>query len=299
MPFPSYARKRGMFKDLAPMLWYSFGTMAALLQEVVLVYPTLSSPTLSANASSRVCNALGLLQTVAAHPVTRTPLLAARIPLYLYPFLNTTSKAKSYEYLRLASLNVIDALVKVDDTEAVNFLVTSQVIPLCLRIMETDSELPKLVATSIVKRIMLDEFGLQYICATADRFFQAAMALATMVNALAEQPSARLLKHVVRCYLRLTDNPRARAALQICLPKPLKDGAFDNCLQDDPATRCCLQQLLDNLGAPAGGGAPRPGAGGSAAAGGGARHPGPGPAARGSRGGGSSSQAGPSRAPWM
>jgi hypothetical protein len=64
------------------------------------------------------------------------------------------------------------------------------------------------VATSIVKRIMLDEFGLQYICATADRFFQAAMALATMVNALAEQPSARLLKHVVRCYLRLTDNPR-------------------------------------------------------------------------------------------
>ncbi|PUZ68403.1 hypothetical protein GQ55_2G024800 [Panicum hallii var. hallii] len=297
-----------MFKDLAPMLWYSFGTMAALLQPLISL----------ANASSRVCNALGLLQTVAAHPVTRTPpfgsyptlcqfkvllhycvvvhlhvfglclasivkalkyteivYMYARIPLYLYPFLNTTSKAKSYEYLRLASLNVIDALVK------------------------TDSELPKLVATSIVKRIMLDEFGLQYICATADRFFQAAMALATMVNALAEQPSARLLKHVVRCYLRLTDNPRARAALQICLPKPLKDGAFDNCLQDDPATRCCLQQLLDNLGAPAGGGAPRPGAGGPAAAGGGARHPGPGPAARGSRGGGSSSQAGPSRAPWM
>jgi len=35
--------------------------------------------------------------------------------------------------------------MQVDDTEAVNFLVTSQVIPLCLRIMETDSELPKLV----------------------------------------------------------------------------------------------------------------------------------------------------------
>jgi len=64
------------------------------------------------------------------------------------------------------------------------------------------------VATSIVRKIMLDEFGLQYICAIADRFFEAAMALADMVNALAEQPSARLLKHVVRFYLRLTDNPR-------------------------------------------------------------------------------------------
>ena len=39
--------------------------------------------------------------------------------------------------------------MQVDDTEAVNFLVTSQVIPLCLRIMETDSELPKIVCHAI------------------------------------------------------------------------------------------------------------------------------------------------------
>jgi hypothetical protein len=29
-----------------------------------------------------------------------------------------------------------------------------------------------------------------------------------MVLSLAKDPSARLLKHVVRCYLRLSDNPR-------------------------------------------------------------------------------------------
>lgn len=29
-----------------------------------------------------------------------------------------------------------------------------------------------------------------------------------MVLSLAKEPSARLLKHVVRCYLRLSDNPR-------------------------------------------------------------------------------------------
>ena len=29
-----------------------------------------------------------------------------------------------------------------------------------------------------------------------------------MVLQLAKEPSARLLKHVVRCYLRLSDNPR-------------------------------------------------------------------------------------------
>lgn len=39
--------------------------------------------------------------------------VAAHIPLYLYPFLNTTSKTRPFEYLRLTSLGVIGALVKV------------------------------------------------------------------------------------------------------------------------------------------------------------------------------------------
>jgi CCR4-NOT transcription complex subunit 9 len=42
--------------------------------------------------------------------------LNAHIPLFLYPFLNTVSKTRPFEYLRLTSLGVIGALVKVDDT---------------------------------------------------------------------------------------------------------------------------------------------------------------------------------------
>jgi CCR4-NOT transcription complex subunit 9 len=38
----------------------------------------------------------------------------AHIPLFLYPFLNTTSKTRPFEYLRLTSLGVIGALVKVN-----------------------------------------------------------------------------------------------------------------------------------------------------------------------------------------
>ncbi|KAE8811479.1 cell differentiation protein RCD1 [Hordeum vulgare] len=46
---------------------------------------------------------------VASHPETRIPFLNAHIPLYLYPFLNTTSKTRPFEYLRLTSLGVIVA----------------------------------------------------------------------------------------------------------------------------------------------------------------------------------------------
>jgi len=172
---------------------------------------------------------------------------AAHIPLFLYPFLNTVSKTRPFEYLRLTSLGVIGALVKVDDADVINFLLSTEIIPLCLRIMETGSELSKTVATFIVQKILLDETGLAYICATAERFYAVSTVLGNLVGTLVEQPSARLLKHIVRCYLRLSDNPRAREALRQCLPEPLRDATFSGCLKDDVTTKRWLTQLLFNI----------------------------------------------------
>lgn len=244
------SKKRESFPELAPYLWHSFGTISALLQEIVSIYPLLSPPSLTAHASNRVCNALALLQCVASHPETRSLFLQAHIPLFLYPFLNTTSKTRPFEYLRLTSLGVIGALVKVDDTEVINFLLSTEIIPLCLRTMEMGSELSKTVATFIVQKILLDNVGLNYICATAERFFAVGTVLNNMVLLLAEQPSVRLLKHIVRCYLRLSDNPRAREALRECLPELLRSPQFTACLKDDATTRRWLQSLLANVGYP-------------------------------------------------
>ena len=204
------------------MLWNSFGTMAALLQEIINIYPAINPAVLTAHQSNRVCNALALLQCVASHPDTRSAFLLAHIPLYLYPFLHTVSKTRPFEYLRLTSLGVIGALVKTDEQEVINFLLTTEIIPLCLRIMESGSELSKTVATFILQKILLDETGLYYICQTYDRFSHVAMILGKMVIQLSKEPSQRLLKHVVRCYLRLSDNTRACEALCQCLPDQLK-----------------------------------------------------------------------------
>ncbi|XP_037494476.1 CCR4-NOT transcription complex subunit 9 [Jatropha curcas] len=243
------SKKETLFQDLeTPIVWNSFGTIAALLQEIVSIYPVLSPPNLSPAQSNRVCNALALLQCVASHPDTRMLFLNAHIPLYLYPFLNTTSKSRPFEYLRLTSLGVIGALVKVDDTEVISFLLSTEIIPLCLRTMEMGSELSKTVATFIVQKILLDDVGLDYICTTAERFFAVGRVLGNMVAALAEQPSSRLLKHIIRCYLRLSDNPRACDALRSCLPDMLRDATFSSCLREDPTTRRWLQQLLHNVG---------------------------------------------------
>ena len=44
---------------------------------------------------------------------TSVSFFTAHIPLFLYPFLHTTSKTRPFEYLRLTSLGVVGALVKV------------------------------------------------------------------------------------------------------------------------------------------------------------------------------------------
>ena len=46
------SRKREVLPDLAPMLWHSFGTIAALLQEIVMIYPVINPPSLNVSSSS-------------------------------------------------------------------------------------------------------------------------------------------------------------------------------------------------------------------------------------------------------
>jgi len=64
------------------------------------------------------------------------------------------------------------------------------------------------VAIFIVQKILMDDMGLQFVCQTYERFLAVANVLSTMVSQLVEHQSMRLLKHVVRCYLRLSENVR-------------------------------------------------------------------------------------------
>lgn len=75
------SKRREDFPELSGVLWHSYGTIAALLQEITGIYPALSPPALTAHASNRVCNALALLQCVASHPETRSLFLSgASVP---------------------------------------------------------------------------------------------------------------------------------------------------------------------------------------------------------------------------
>ena len=113
--------------------------------------------------------------------------------------------------------------------------------------MDTGSELSKTVATFIVQKILLDEGGLSYVCATAERFFAVSTILASMITKMLDSPSVRLLKHIVRCYLRLSEHAKAREALVQCLPPQLRDNTFSAALRGEDAVLRWLQHLNKNI----------------------------------------------------
>ncbi|XP_045830415.1 CCR4-NOT transcription complex subunit 9-like [Trifolium pratense] len=193
-----------LFQELASVLWNSFGIIATFLQEITSIYPVISTPDLTPQQSARVCNVLALLQCVASHYDTKISFLKANMPIYLYPYLRTTNNSAPYEDLRLASLGVIAATVKVKTREAIDFLLASEVMPLCLQSIDVGRELSKTVATFIVEKILSDHVGMAYVCVIPERYHAVIGALDMLAKAQ-NQPSSRLVKLLVSCYTYLSE----------------------------------------------------------------------------------------------
>ena len=86
---------------------------------------------------------------------------------------------------------------------------------------------------------------MNYLCQTAERFFAVSTVLNNMVMSQIDKPSTRLLKHIIRCYNRLAENPRARLALRGNMPIILKDTKLADNL--DESSKKSLRLLTDSI----------------------------------------------------
>lgn len=93
---------------------------------------------------------------------------------------------KRFSYNIIASIyshiNNTIPFFQTDEEEVITFLLSTEIIPLCLRIMESGTELSKTVATFILQKILLDEKGLSYICQTFERFSHVAIILVNIFH---------------------------------------------------------------------------------------------------------------------
>ncbi|KAI3702568.1 hypothetical protein L6452_28311 [Arctium lappa] len=238
-------------KEMPVLLWNSKNISFILLQEVCAAYKLLSPPALGMKEATRVCNAIALFQSMASHPDTKMAIVKAKIPVYIYPFLNTTEQRhKHFDYLRLTSLGVIGALVKTEDSnsqEIIHFLLETQVFPLCLRCIEVGGELAKTVATFVVSKILTYEEGQRYCGSFPERFYAVVQVLTKIVDQFPGKPSLQLLKHILTCFMRLSEVSRPCDALSKCYPARLRDPAYLNFVCEEPTVRRFADQVLHHV----------------------------------------------------
>eukprot|EP00438_Fugacium_kawagutii_P028467 Skav218394 [mRNA] locus=scaffold790:200226:201014:+ [translate_table: standard] len=191
------------FPNLAPLLWNSHGTTLVLVQEIVRIYPELTGQTALANTWERAFNSLGLMRKLALHQETRLQFNQAGIPLLLFPFLNSTRQDRPSHYLRLAALAVINDLLKDGDENILQCLLSTETLPLCLRIMEYGDRQERIWAILILHKFLESSYGLNYVCHTAERFYAVATALAKMIQVQARRGQSSFLVHI---FTRLYDD---------------------------------------------------------------------------------------------
>ncbi|KAL6136918.1 hypothetical protein ACLB2K_062213 [Fragaria x ananassa] len=68
-----------------------------------------------------------------------------------------------------------------------------------------------------------------------------------MTDKLVEEPSRRLLKHIIKCFIELSKGPRDNEGLRCCIPRSLTYPKIINLLSDDGDGMRGLQQLLKNV----------------------------------------------------
>lgn len=215
--------------NLSIYLWYSRGTIAILLQEIISTYQYLSSSKLSLERSNKICAVINLFDCIASQNKTRNEFLESQIPIFLYPFLNNTNKTKHYEYLKLTSLNVIGTLVKSNDPKIISFLINTQITPLLLKIMEKGSELSRTMACCIVYKVVQDDCGIKYICEKKERYNGIIQFMRVMMK---NKFSQRLIKYILKTFLRLSENKDVRYILKNEVLKDIKNESFIRCLDD-------------------------------------------------------------------
>ncbi|KAF3325696.1 Cell differentiation protein RCD1 [Carex littledalei] len=211
-----------------------------------------------------------ILQPIVIDDRVRDEFFRAEIPQYLYPLVTNPRQSASFEKLRITSLGMIGFLVKELDLEAVQFLLRSEVVPLCLRCMEVGTVLSKTVAVFILEKLLSTEIGLEYICENQERFLATNQMLASMFTTLPHvRSSLRLLRRVIICFYLFSCNPRKEDSLAFynstykthlfsdsvseitlynLLPDGIRDGSCIYMFQDDTEIQNCVYQLLWNLG---------------------------------------------------
>ena len=192
-------------------LWYSGGTMAVLLQELIKLYqylPPYNSKKITNESYNKAIQIAFFFECVALNPQTKKELIESGILVYIFPFLSIIPNSRNSLMIRTLTLRMLHTLIdKKLDIETFNILKQHQIMITLLKIVSNGKELDKKIACHIMKIIISNDMGLEYFCEVKQRL-QALVF--TFAQILVYDDCVKLKKFALRILLKITENNEAK-----------------------------------------------------------------------------------------
>lgn len=229
-------------RNLPIYLWYSQGTMAILLQEVIGTYKFLSSDKLTQENTAKIHAILCLFVSIASHHELKRKFVESKMPIFLYPFLKITSTTKQSEYIKLFTISLMSTLMKSEEPKIISFFINTEIIPILLKILDKSPLLSKIPVCMMIYLIVKTDEGLEYVCEEKMRYNGIILYMRQMLKNKHYQLS---IKHTLKTFLRLAENSKARIILKNTLLKEIKDKNFTKRLSESSKSiHSCLLKIL-------------------------------------------------------
>ena len=192
-------------------LWYSGGTMAVLLQELIKLYqylPPYNSKKITNESYNKAIQIAFFFECVALNSQTKKELIESGILVYIFPFLSIVPNSRNSLMIRTLTLRMLHTLIdKKLDIETFNILKQHQIMITLLKIVSNGKELDKKIACHIMKIIISNDMGLEYFCEVKQRL-QALVF--TFAQILVYDDCVKLKKFALRILLKITENNEAK-----------------------------------------------------------------------------------------
>ncbi|KAI3985766.1 hypothetical protein MKX01_030680 [Papaver californicum] len=241
-----------MYNETGYMLYYSFGTMSILLQEILAFLRKMVEGSLKYRSIKRIANVLTLIQSIAANSATREKLVDSQVPIFLLPVIKFKSPSEDFDNICAVALSVIGILCQAKEPKIIKWAVDNQISEACWSCTDAGNELTRVIGFHILEAILRNEYGMSYICSPmCDDLLTGLMkAWREMITILAKNQdySPRLVFHVLRCYMLLCVHIRGFSAVLSYLPDPMLDGTFNKSAEKFPIIGRLLYELLMTIG---------------------------------------------------
>jgi len=227
------------------LIWYSFGALSVLIQELIATFALLSPPRLSREASNRCSQVLGVLQAVVQNEHTRSLFFNGRLMTFVSPFLRVRTP---HDRVCVTALGVFVVLLRSNDPRVYHYCLNSEFLRDCLEILHKPTELTRPIAAVAIDLILNSQEGYEFAHSDLSIAQNLCQALASSLTSVPNsRPTSLYAKTLVQAFFRLRESANqnlAQLVVSLVPVQAMSDPTFIEALEGDHSIRRRLDTLL-------------------------------------------------------